>query len=162
GRRRLQPRWWRRPGRRGRRRSRRRRQRRRRRTSSMNKFDEEKQMEPKSNIMTSTKLFVIVGAIFNCAFLVFSSQGAAVQKPDAAAASQPAQKQFDTPKQAADALIQVASNFDVAAAKEILGPDSEDIVASEDPVQDKNRAAEFAEIGRASCRERVKSRVWDG
>ena len=28
----------------------------------MNKFDEEKQMEPKSNIMTSTKLFVIVGA----------------------------------------------------------------------------------------------------
>src|SRR5437868_12836221 len=108
----------------------------------MNKFDEEKQME--SNIMTSTKLFVIVGAIFNCAFLVFSSQGAAVQKPDAAAASQPAQKQFDTPKQAADALVQVAANFDVAAAKEILGPDSEDIVASEDPVQDKNRAAEFA------------------
>src|SRR5437868_3877319 len=108
----------------------------------MNKFDEEKQME--SNIMTSTKLFVIVGAIFNCAFLVFSSQGAAVQKPDAAAASQPAQKQFDTPKQAADALIQVAANFDVAGAKEILGPDSEDIVSSEDPVQDKNRAAEFA------------------
>src|SRR5712691_5151852 len=36
------------------------------------------------------------------------------------------------------------SNFDVAAAKEILGPDSEDIVASEDAVQDKNRAAEFA------------------
>jgi len=94
--------------------------------------------------MTSTKLFVIVGAIFNCAFLVFSSQGAAVQKPDAAAASQPAQKQFDTPKQAADALIQVAANFDVAPAKEILGPDSEDIVSSEDPVQDKNRAAEFA------------------
>ena len=28
--------------------------------------------------------------------------------------------------------------------KEILGPDSEDIIASEDPVQDKNRAAEFA------------------
>src|SRR5437867_2127567 len=110
----------------------------------MNKFDEEKQIEPNSNIMASTKLFVIVGAIFNCAFLVFSPQGAAEQKPDAAAASQPAQKQFDTPKQAADALIQAAANFDVAAAKEILGPDSEDIVSSEDPVQDKNRAAEFA------------------
>jgi hypothetical protein len=60
------------------------------------------------------------------------------------AASQPKQKEFDTPQQAADALIQVAANFDVAAAKEILGPDSEDIVASEDPVQDKNRAAAFA------------------
>ena len=57
---------------------------------------------------------------------------------------QPGQKEFDTPKQAADALIQVAANFDVAAAKEILGPDSEDIISSEDPVQDKNRATEFA------------------
>ena len=109
----------------------------------MNKFDEEKQMEPKSNIMTSPKLFVIAGAIVSCTLPVFISQGAE-QKPDTAAASQPAQKQFDTPKQAADALIQVAANFDVAAAKEILGPDSEDIVSSEDPVQDKNRAAEFA------------------
>lgn len=58
--------------------------------------------------------------------------------------SQPKEKQFDTPKQAADALIQVASNFDVAAAKEILGPDSQDIISSEDPVMDKNRALAFA------------------
>ena len=65
-------------------------------------------------------------------------------KQEAQGTPQPGQKEFDTPKQAADALVQVASNFDVAAAKEILGPDSEDIVASEDPVQDKNRAAAFA------------------
>ena len=109
----------------------------------MNKFDEEKQMEPKSNIMTLPKLFVIAGAIVSCTLPVFISLGAE-QKTDTAAASQPTQKQFDTPKQAADALIQVAANFDVAAAKEILGPDSEEIVSSEDPVQDKNRAAEFA------------------
>ena len=109
----------------------------------MNKFDEEKQMEPKSNIMTLPKLFVIAGAIVSCTLPVFISLGAE-QKTDTAAASQPAQKQFDTPKQAADALIQVAANFDVAAAKEILGPDGEEIVSSEDPVQDKNRAAEFA------------------
>ena len=109
----------------------------------MNKFDEEKQMEPKSNIMTLPKLFVIAGAIVSCTLPVFISLGAE-QKTDTAAASQPTQKQFDTPKQAADALIQVAANFDVAAAKEILGPDGEEIVSSEDPVQDKNRAAEFA------------------
>ena len=54
------------------------------------------------------------------------------------------EKEFDTPKQAADALVQVATSFDVPPLKEILGPDSEDIIASEDPVQDKNRAAEFA------------------
>ena len=65
-------------------------------------------------------------------------------KTDAPATSQPNQKEFDSPKQAADALIQVAATFDVAAAKEILGPDGEDLIASEDPVQDKNRAAEFA------------------
>ena len=96
--------------------------------------------------MTSSKFFLIACAIINCAFFVLASQGAPKQKQESiAAASQPQQKQFDTPKQAADALIQVAANFDVAAAKEILGPDSDDIIASEDPVQDKNRAMAFAE-----------------
>src|SRR6266542_4083599 len=90
-------------------------------------------MKSKANIMTSSKFFVIACAILNCTFLALISQGA------------PEQKQFDTPKEAADALIQVAENFDPAAAKEILGPDSDDIVASEDPVEDKNRATAFAE-----------------
>src|SRR5213079_1111146 len=102
-------------------------------------------MKSKANIMTSSKFFVIACAIVNCAFLVLASQGAPEQKQEStAAASQPQRKQFDTPKQAADALIQVASNFDAAAAKEILGPDGEDIISSEDPVMDKNRATEFA------------------
>src|SRR4030095_1929387 len=102
-------------------------------------------MKSKANIMTSSKFFVITCAIVNCFLLVLAIQAAPERKQEStAAASQPQQKQFDTPRQAADALIQVAAIFDVAAAKEILGPDSEDIVASEDPVQDKNRAAEFA------------------
>ena len=58
--------------------------------------------------------------------------------------SQPAQKGFATPKEAADALIQASGNFDVPALKEILGPDGEDLVSSEDPVQDKNSAIGFA------------------
>jgi hypothetical protein len=103
-------------------------------------------MKLKVNIMTSSKFFVIACAIVNCIFLALTSQGAPEQKQEStAAASQPQQKQFETPKQAADALIQVATNFDPAAAKEILGPDSDDIIASEDPVQDKNRAIAFAE-----------------
>jgi hypothetical protein len=101
-------------------------------------------MKTKLNIMTSSKIARIASAILISCLLGLTLHAAAPAKPDAATASQPAQKQFDTPKQAADALIQVAANLDVAAAKEILGPDSEDIVASEDPVQDKNRAAEFA------------------
>lgn len=67
--------------------------------------------------------------------------GAAEKKESA---SQPTtQKGFDTAEQAADALIQTAEAFDVAALKEILGPGSEDLVESEDAVQDKNRATEF-------------------
>jgi len=56
----------------------------------------------------------------------------------------PAQKSFATPKEAAEALFQATGNFDVAALKEILGPDGEDLVSSEDPVQDKNNATGFA------------------
>jgi Protein of unknown function (DUF2950) len=101
-------------------------------------------MKTKPNIMTSSKISLIASTILISCLLGLALHAAAPAKPDAAAASQPAQEQFDTPKQAADALVQVAANFDVAAAKEILGPDSEDIVASDDPVQDKNRAAAFA------------------
>ena len=102
-------------------------------------------MKSKANIMTSSKFFVITCAIVNCFLLVLATQAAPEPKQEStSAASQPQQKQFDTPKQAADALIQVAANFDVAAAKEILGPNSEDIISSEDAVQDKNRATEFA------------------
>src|SRR5438034_1732649 len=104
----------------------------------------ETKMKSTLRIMTSSKFTLIASAIASFWLLGFGLHAAAPSKSDAASAAQPAQKQFDTPKQAADALIQVAANFDVAAAKEMLGPDSEDIVASEDPVQDKNRAVEFA------------------
>jgi len=40
--------------------------------------------------------------------------------------------------------VQAADSFDVNALKEILGPDSTDVVSSEDPVQDKNKATAFA------------------
>ena len=59
--------------------------------------------------------------------------------------AKPAQKQFDTPELAAASLVEAASSFQVSALKEILGPDSEEIVASEDPVMDKERAVAFAE-----------------
>ena len=104
----------------------------------------ETKMKSKLRIMTSSRILLIASAIAISCLLSLASHAAPESKPDATAAPQPAQKQFDTPQQAADALVQVAANFDIATAKEILGPDSADIVASEDPVQDKNRAAAFA------------------
>ena len=62
-----------------------------------------------------------------------------------AAASQPAQLSFATPKEAADAFIKAASDYDVPALMQILGPDGKDIVSSADAVRDKNTAASFAE-----------------
>lgn len=54
------------------------------------------------------------------------------------------QKTFNNPKDAAEALIQAAGSNDVAALKQILGAHGEDLISSEDPVQDKNIEAQFA------------------
>ena len=111
-------------------------------------------MKSKINIMTSSKIFLTVTATVACGALIIvsdaaektqkSATAAASSKQDTAATSESAQKQFDTADQAADALIQVAATSDLSGAKEILGPDSEDIINSEDPVMDKNRAVAFA------------------
>src|SRR5438132_2519330 len=99
-------------------------------------------MRTKLDIMTSLKISLVAFAILISCSLGLAVQPAPPAKPDAA--SQPKQQEFDSAKEAADALIQVAANFDVAAAKEMLGPDGEDIIRSEDPVMDKNRALAFA------------------
>jgi len=102
------------------------------------------EMKPKTNLMSSFKFFPITVAIVTFSFLALVSQGAEQPKPDTATATASAQKQFNTPKEAADSLIQAAGAFDVNALKEILGPDAADIVSSQDPVGDKNRAEKFA------------------
>ncbi len=102
-------------------------------------------MKSKLAIITSSKFPLIVCAIFMSCFLGRALHAASPAKEDPAATSQPKQKEFETPKQALDSLLQAASSFDVPALKEILGPDSADLVSSEDPVQDKNRAVAFAD-----------------
>src|ERR1700746_3815234 len=57
------------------------------------------------------------------------------------------QKTLATPQEAADALVQAAGTYDLPTLEKILGPDSEDLLSSEDPVSDKNKAAEFAAKG---------------
>ena len=53
-------------------------------------------------------------------------------------------KLFDTPQQAADSLINAAEKFDVAALKEIFGPEGDDVVFTGEFAQDRKRAADFA------------------
>jgi DUF2950 family protein len=93
----------------------------------------------KSKSLTLLKTQLVAVALIVSATVAFSAQPDKKEAPS----KQPAQKAFDTAEQAGDALIQAAETFDVAALKEILGPGSDDIVASEDTVGDKNRATEF-------------------
>jgi len=104
---------------------------------------ERKPMKSRSNIMKPLRIYFLACAIVMS--LGFALQAAPEAKKDASASAQSNQKQFNTPKEAADSLVQAAASFDVAALKEILGPDCEDVVSSADPVMDKNRAVAFAE-----------------
>jgi DUF2950 family protein len=102
-------------------------------------------MKSKTNIMKPLKISLLACAIIMPGAVAFSLQAAPEKtKQNATAASQSKQKQFNTPKEATDSLVQAAESFDVAALTEILGPDSKDILSSEDPVADKNRAVAFA------------------
>ncbi len=95
-------------------------------------------MKSQSHYSILVKTFLIVFAVTLSGVL----QAAPEEKKDTTA-SQSKGKEFNTPKEAADSLIQAAESFDVAAIKEILGTGSDDIVTTEDAVADKNRAIAF-------------------
>lgn len=76
---------------------------------------------------------------------LFAAPQSAAKKPSLATAPPAAAaKSFDTPQQAADALVNAAEKFDVVTLAEIFGPDAEDIVFSGEFAQDRQRAADFA------------------
>jgi hypothetical protein len=59
-----------------------------------------------------------------------------------------AQKTFDTPDAAAQALIQAASNNDTAQLAEIFGPKGGSLLTSGNPEQDKAERQEFSSVAR--------------
>jgi hypothetical protein len=61
-------------------------------------------------------------------------------------------KGFDTPQQAADALVDAAEKFDVDALEEIFGPDGDDLVLTGEYPQDRQRAIAFAAEAREKKR----------
>jgi hypothetical protein len=99
-------------------------------------------MESKPSVLPLLKTTAIAFAIVVAGRVCL--QAAPEAKKDPETTSHVKQKQFKNPKEAADALVQAAESFDVAALKEILGSDSADIVTSKDPVEDKSRATAFA------------------
>ncbi len=85
---------------------------------------------------------VFAAAVF-CALGALSEAAPQAKQPGPSGS-----KAFATPQEAARALIDAAENYDVPALLDVLGPDARDLVASEDPVSDKNRSIGFARLGR--------------
>ena len=94
-------------------------------------------------------LCVVACACVPASFLFSAQRSTAKRTP---AASSAGARLFDTPQQAADALVNAAEKFDVAALTEIFGPDGDDVVFSGEFAQDRKRAADFA----AEAREKTK------
>jgi hypothetical protein len=62
--------------------------------------------------------------------------------------AQPAAKTFDSPQQAAEALIAAAEKFDVPALEAIFGPEGQDLILTGEEALDRQRAEEFAALAR--------------
>jgi hypothetical protein len=94
-----------------------------------------------SKVAARNSLLALVAAVVCILGIPFHAAQESKQKPE-----QSAQRAFATPEEAAKALIQAAKTYEVPTLMEILGPDAKDLVSSEDPVKDKNRSVEFAQL----------------
>jgi DUF2950 family protein len=81
------------------------------------------------------KVALLVGAAI-CLCLTTTALVAGPQSGDV--------KTFDTPEQAANALVAAADKFDVEALGQMFGPEFKNVVLSGEEAQDRQRAEEFA------------------
>jgi hypothetical protein len=93
---------------------------------------------------SSTNITWSISAVLLSA-IVFTPASAAPQQAGAPARlDAPGPKVFDSPEQAADALVKAAADFDLAALTAIFGADGADIVFTGEFAQDRKHAADFA------------------
>lgn len=99
-------------------------------------------MKAKLNNLFASRILLSACAIaLSC---VLGSAGYAQTKEKATGTPPVKQKGFATSKEAADALIQAAEQFDVPTLLAIVGPGGADLVVTRDTTQDKQRAATFS------------------
>ena len=89
---------------------------------------------------------VVAGVCVVVSPSVLSSEEQITAKKTSAAAVAPSASTttFDTPQQAADALIEAADKFDVVALNHMFGPGGEGVIFSGEFAQDRKHAADFA------------------
>src|SRR5262245_22915959 len=102
-------------------------------------------MNIKSAFNSYLRISLIAFTIATFGFVGLALQAASEKKSDTSAnLVSKKEKEYGSAKEAADALLHAAEVFDVAALREILGPDAADLIASADPVADKKRAMDFS------------------
>jgi Protein of unknown function (DUF2950) len=99
-------------------------------------------------------ILALIVAVLNLPSAKAQSQGGA-----SAPAKDSSQMTFSTPQAGVVALVNAASNFDVPALTEILGPAGQDLISAVDPVRDKSNALAFAERARAKNRIQIDSKT---
>jgi Protein of unknown function (DUF2950) len=98
--------------------------------------------------LLNLKLSRLLSAVGTFAFLCLLLGAASQTSAQSLMASSAKARMFTTADEAADALIAAAEKFDEAALKEILGPDSYDIIHTGEPARDREVATEFAALAR--------------
>jgi Protein of unknown function (DUF2950) len=110
-------------------------------------------------------LSAIVCVALSSAFLVTAAVTAAEPASPtpavtaATAAPAGAPQTFDTPEQAADAMVNAAEKFDVSALLRLVGHDGEDVVLTGEFAQDRQRSQDFAAQARAKKRVSVDTKA---
>jgi Protein of unknown function (DUF2950) len=89
-------------------------------------------------------LSTLLGVLLCTSVLSVAEQSPAKKAPAAAGAPSASITTFDTPQQAADALVEAADKFDVVALSHMFGPGGEGVVFSGEFAQDRKHAADFA------------------
>jgi hypothetical protein len=88
-------------------------------------------------------------AVSAVVFVLLPPAGGATQTTAKRAPSSAAKlRTFATPQEAADALIEAAEKYDVAALEAMFGPEGNDIIHTGEPARDREVAAEFASQAR--------------
>jgi hypothetical protein len=105
-------------------------------------------MKPISAIKNLSRLHWIIGvAAWMCLStpVLFGAQQSEAKIASVVTATSVAgPRSFNTAQQAADAVVEAADKFDVAALVEIFGPGGEDVVLTGEYPQDRKRALDFA------------------
>jgi hypothetical protein len=95
---------------------------------------------------SSSKPFRSLLAIVSFALLALPLRAAPQAGPKSPA--KPAAKTFDSPQQAAEALIAATQAFDVPALEAIFGAEGRDIILTGEDVADREKATSFAALAR--------------